>query len=331
MDQKASTTATVKEELQRLLPDRSAQAAWLALAAAFVFFYWVSLRSLFLAWYGQEDYQHGFFVPLFSLFLLWYRREIILDSPACGSYWGLAFFALWAFIRWVAVYYNYGTVSEWAMIPLFMGIAVFVGGWQWLLWSWPAIVFLFFMIPLPIPLRGLASMQLQMVATKLSVYVIQTFGIPAVSEGNVIRLTEKPLEVARACSGLRMMMLFFAICIGAAFVAKRPLWEKLIMVASAAPIAVMANVIRIVITAVVYELASYWPSVINLETTGELVHDWAGYAMMPIGLLLLWGEMAILSKLMLAPVDQPLVIGRVLSGTNSTVATTERVLRRRRG
>jgi len=331
MDQKASTTITVKEELQRLLPDRTAQVAWLALAVAFVWFYWGSLHYLFHSWYTQEDYQHGFFVPLVSLFLLWHRRGMIVDAPVNGSYWGLPFFVLWAIIRWVAIYYSFGTVSEWAMIPFFMGVAVLVGGWQWLLWSWPAIVFLFFMVPLPLPLRGLASMQLQALATKLSVYIIQTFGIPAVAEGNVIRLTEKPLEVARACSGLRMMMLFFAICIGATFVTKRPLWEKLLMVASAAPIAVASNVIRIVITAVVYELASYWPSVFNLETTGEIVHDWAGYAMMPIGLLLLWAEMSLISKLMLAPLDQPLVIGRTLSGTTGTVATTERVLRRRRG
>ena len=330
MDKEALNNATLKEELQGLLPNRAAQVAWLVLAAAFVWFYWGSLRYLTGAWYGQEDYQHGFFVPLFSLFLLWHRRGMIVDSPARGSYWGLAFFVLWAAIRWAAVYYSFGTVSEWAMVPFFMGVAVFVGGWQWLLWSWPAIVFLLFMIPLPLPLRGVASVQLQTLATRLSVYVIQTFGIPAVYEGNVIRLTEKPLEVARACSGLRMMMLFFAICIGAAFVTQRPLWEKLVMVASAAPIAVISNVIRIIITAVVYEMAGYWPSVIDLETTGELVHDWAGYAMMPIGLLLLLGEMTLLSKLMLAPVDQPLVIGRVLSGTG-TAATTERVLRRRRG
>ena len=47
-----------------------------------------------------------------------------------------------------------------------------------------------------------------------------------------------------------MMMMFFAMCIGAAFVVKKPLWEKLLIVASAAPIAVLGNVARIVVTAV---------------------------------------------------------------------------------
>jgi exosortase len=220
-------------------------------------------------------------------------------------------------------------VSELSMLPFFAGVAIVVGGWQGLRWAWPAVLFLFFMIPLPGAVQGVASQQLQAVATRLSVFVIQTLGIPAVAQGNVIQLTEQPLEVARACSGLRMMMLFFAICIGAAFISHRPLWERLIMIASAAPIAVMSNVARIVLTAVLYEIAGRWPSVINLETASETIHNWAGYLMMPFGLLLLLVEMSLLSKLLIAPTsDRSLAVGRVLAG-DGTGTTTQPVLRRR--
>jgi hypothetical protein len=33
------------------------------------------------------------------------------------------------------------------------------------------------------------------------------------------------------------------------------------------------------------------------ETLNKIIHDWAGFAMMPIGLGLLWIELAILSRL----------------------------------
>ena len=85
----------------------------------------------------------------------------------------------------------------------------------------------------------------------MSVYVLQTLGIPAIALGegsNVIQLSkpENKLEVARACSGLRMMTLFFAICVGTSFVLRVPVWKKILLIVSAVPIAIVSNVLRIV-------------------------------------------------------------------------------------
>jgi exosortase len=299
-----------QEELKRLLPTKAAQVAWFVVAVAFVWYYASSLRGLWITWWKYEDYQHGVFVPMFALVLLWVRRDMIIPFTGRGSWWGLPVLGIWALMRWTAIYFGYQSLPELSMLPFFAGLALFVGGWQSLQWSWPAIGFLVFMIPLPGFIQGFASEQLQTIATTISVFVIQTLGIPTVAQGNVIQLSGKPLEVARACSGLRMMMLFFAICIGAVFVVKRPLWERLVIIASAAPIAVLANVTRIVLTGVAYEIAHRWPSLIDLEAHGETIHDWAGYMMMPIGLLLLLAELQLLSKLMLEPLsDRPLFVG----------------------
>jgi exosortase len=326
MESKSKSELSAKDELKQLLPDPMAQLAWVVLAVVFVAFYWSSLNYLLRTWIRQEDYQHGFVVPFFAVALLWMRRDMIPRPGTPGTLWALPFFVIWAVMRWMSVYFNYGSLPEISMLPFFAGTALLVGGWQGLNWAWPSIIFLFFMIPLPGAVQGLLSEQLQSGATRLSTYVIQTMGIAAVSQGNVIQLTDRPLEVARACSGLRMMMLFFALCIGAAFVAKRPLWERLLMIASAAPIAVASNVARIVLTAVVYELASQFPSLIDLDTAGEMIHDWAGYMMMPIGLLLLLGEMTLLSKLMIAPMEHALVIDPTYAGQG----TAEQVFHKRR-
>ena len=227
MESKTTTKNTsLTEELKRLLPQPKVQAGWLALAVVFVWFYWSSLQYLVDTWWKQEDYQHGFVVPIFAVFLLWIRRDMIPSFGGRGSLWGLALFGLWAAMRWTSVYFNYGTLPELSMVPFFAGTALFVGGWQGLLWAWPAILFLFFMVPLPAAVQGLASEQLQKTATQLSTFVIQTIGIAAVAQGNVIQLAERPLEVARACSGLRMMMLFFALCIGARLHYASPIMGK---------------------------------------------------------------------------------------------------------
>ena len=309
------TDRTVREDLRRLFPEPAVLAAWLVVAAAFVWLYWSSISHLVHVWATQEDYGHGFVVPIFAVALLWLRRDMILSYTGRGSWWGLPVLALWAVIRWTSVYFNYGSLPEYSMLVGFAGMAIFVGGWQALNWCWPSIVFLIFMIPLPGAMQGEFSQLLQGVATRISVFVIQTLGLPAVAQGHLINVNDRWLDVETACSGLRMLMLFFAMCVGMAFVVRKPLWEKLVMIASALPIAVVSNVARIVLTAVICEMGRQWPSLINVENAQEFIHNWVGYlVMMPLGLLLLWAEMALLSKLMLAPLpERPLVIGRFRS------------------
>ena len=284
------------------------------LAVAFFWFNWSSRGTLLGAW-SQPDYQHGPLVPLFSLFLLWIRRDMIIPFTGRGSWWGMAFLALWAWMRVAAVYFNFGSLPEMSVLPFLAGMALFVGGWQALRWAWPAIVFLAFMLPLPGDVQTLLSIQLQGIATRISVYAIQTLGIPSVAVGNVIQLTDKPLEVAQACSGLRMMMMFFALCIGAAFVIKKPLWEKLLIIASAAPIAILSNAARIIVTAVCLEIARHWPSLVDSTNIEGTIHDVAGWAIeMPCGMLLLWAELTLLSKLLIPPLEErPLMMGSLMT------------------
>jgi exosortase len=302
-----------------MIPEQKVLVALVCLAVIFLWFYRGSASVLMRVW-SQPDYQHGPLVPLFSLFLLWIRRDMLVPFKGRWSWWGLAFLALWAWMRLVAVYFNLESLPEMSMLPFLAGLALFVGGWQVLHWAWPALLFLVFMLPLPGDVQGWLSQQLQGIATRMSVFIIQTLGIPSVAIGNVIRLTDRPLEVARACSGLRMMTMFFALCIGASFVIKKPLWEKLLIVASAAPIAILSNVARIVVTAACCEIARHWPALINPERAMEVIHDWAGYLIeMPCGMLLLWLELTLLSKLLIPPLEErPLMMGTMLAGQASS-------------
>jgi exosortase/archaeosortase family protein len=96
--------------------------------------------------------------------------------------------------------------------------------------------------------------------------------------------------VVEACSGLSMLLLFFAISTGVAMLVRRPLLDKLVLVASAIPIALLVNIARIVTTGVLNE---------NLgEKIGQFVyHDLAGWLMMPLAILLASLEMWALDRL----------------------------------
>jgi exosortase len=310
-------TTNKYNEWKTTLLQPSVIATLAVLVGLFVFFYYPTIDSLVKTYWHDPDYVHGFFVPIFSLYILWVRRDKLPSVPQKGSWWGLAFFIVWIFIVWTGAYFNYRWIQYFSIVPCLAAITLFVGGWQIFLWAWPAIVFLFFIVPLPGLLSGFFSHPLQSIGTHVSVFVIQTMGIPAIAQGNQIILRDPPpLGVEEACSGVKMLMLFFTLCVGAAFIMRKPVWERILIVVSAPPIAVLSNVFRITLTAILFETAHQWPTVMSRETADKVFHDFAGLLMMPLALLILWAEMTLISKLMVQPItDRTLVIRQTSRGT----------------
>ena len=248
---------------------------------------------LYDAWTTSPDNSHGLLVPAFSIWLLWRRRDKLSfpvpQVPREAVFLGVALVIGGLLLRCAGIYTRTISFEAISVLPSVAGIVLICFGWIGARWSWPAVMFLIFMIPIPGTLGGILSGALQSIATVSSTFILQTIGIPAVSEGNIIWLTEKPLGVAQACSGLRMMTSFFALAAGVALVIQRPIWEKCVILLSAPLIAIAANVLRISATAIAYEFGN--------EKMAELIfHDLAGWLMMPVGLLLLWAELFIISK-----------------------------------
>jgi exosortase len=166
------------------------------------------------------------------------------------------------------------------------------GGWHALFWSLPTVAFLVFMIPLPHFVERAVSGPMQTIATISSTFVLQVLGRPALAEGNVILLNDIELGIVEACSGLRMLVVFYALSTGVALLIRKPLWEKLLLACSAFPIALVSNVMRIVLTGLCYEI-------FGDHFGGDLFHDLAGWLMMPLGLVFLGIEMWILHTLLI--------------------------------
>ena len=180
---------------------------------------------------------------------------------------------------------------EAATIPLVLGaIAVALGGWHLVGVAWPAIVFLFLMLPLPLRINYFLANPLQRLATIGGVSLLQMLEIPVLAEGNIIIVGEDRLEVARACNGLSMLLSFVTLITATVLLIRRPIWERVVLLASALPIALVSNILRITVTAWCYHR-------FGRETGERLAHDAAGWAMMPIALGLVYLELQVLSWL----------------------------------
>jgi len=144
---------------------------------------------------------------------------------------------------------------------------------------------------LPFRLELALSHPLQQLATAGSTYALQVLGFSAFSEGNVIVINQSRVGVVTACNGLGMLLLFFALSTAAAVLIRRPWPDRLVVLLSAVPIALLANVFRITVTSVLMEG-------LGLKGWGDLIlHDLAGWFMMPVALGLLLLELRVLSWL----------------------------------
>jgi exosortase len=128
-------------------------------------------------------------------------------------------------------------------------------------------------------------------ATVASSNVLALTGLPVLYEGHVIYVGQQPLEVARACSGLSMLMSFVALVTAMTIIQRdRPVWERVVLLLSTIPIALLVNILRIVATGWAYHVAGH-------EFGEKIAHDAAGFLMMPAALVFVFLELKVLSWL----------------------------------
>lgn len=261
-----------------------------ALSVVLLWAFAPTLAELGHRWATDTQYSHGYLVPAFAVVLLWLRRDLCSAIKPQSSRWGLALLALGVALRFLGDYLYMDWIDAAALLPCLAGLTVLTGGLAALRWAWPAIAFLGFMIPLPFRLEIALAHPLQRMATMASTYALQTLSLPALSEGNVILINETRIGVVEACSGLSMLVIFFALSTAFTFLVQRPLWQKLILVFSAIPIALIANITRITVTGVMHETVGH-------KAADMVFHDLAGWLMMPFALALLWLELKAMGRL----------------------------------
>jgi exosortase len=275
-------------------------------AGLFGFLFRNEIGQIVRLWTIDPNWSHGFLIPLFSLYFINQRRREILGleyvrdplgemlagrHPARlevgqtrPNYLGLVL------LLGILVFYVFNVVSPagyaylrpLSMIAALAAVVLFLGGWRLIARTWLPIAFLIFAVPLPrryyveltIPLRKIAAA----VATVLLNLIN---GIDARASGVVIdivykgRHLEPALDVEEACSGMRLLMAFLALGVAMAYLHYRPLWQRIVLLASTVPIAILCNIIRVTVTGFIYVL-------VDPKYTQGIYHDALGLAMLPL-------------------------------------------------
>ncbi len=278
---------------------------WLATCLVIIAFLWsyrAGLAHLWGIWQRSDEYSSGLLVPFLAVYILWSKRHEISKAAMRPSIWGLFVFLTAQGIRlYFGLYLSFGSAERLSIVMSIAALVLLLFGWQFFRKVSMVLLFLCLMLPWPNRVQAAIALPLQRSATSSAVFCLETMGYEAIQEGNIIHIGQSSVAVAEACNGLRMITAFFVISGLVVLLVKRAWWEKLIILVSSLPIALLCNTTRLTITAVAF-------TVLNGERWEKLFHDFGGYAMMPLSLAVVVIELWLLEKLTTPPIKNEAII-----------------------
>jgi exosortase len=276
-----------------------------AIVAAFLWAYWPTFAELRSVWRRSDEYSAGLLVPFLAVYVLWSQRRDFAQTrmrPAIVG--GVVAFLLTQTFRILGLFYVYRSAERLSIILSVAALVLLLGGWRFLRKLGPILIFLCLMLPWPNRVQSAITLPLQRWATTSAVFSLELAGYDVLQDGNIIKIGETSVAVAEACNGLRMITAFFVISGLVVLLARRSWWEKLLVLISSLPIALLCNTLRLTITAIFF-------TILKGEDVEKLFHDFGGYAMMPLALAMVVGELWLLAQLTTPPVETaPAIIAR---------------------
>ncbi len=226
------------------------------LGAAFIalFHRWIYFQHLH-SLDKPHDWGHSYIVLLFSGYLVWRQRERIAAARP-GAFWpalGPMLLGIMAHFFAVVGIRNH-MVQGFSMLLTLFGATLLVLGPGPMRYLFLPIAFLVFGITVSEQIMIHLTFQLQLIASYGAWIVLSLVSLLADFAvevgGNTIKITTSsgepiPLDVAAACSGMRMVVAFFALAGMTAILGCRYWWQRAALVLLAAPVAVLINIGRV--------------------------------------------------------------------------------------
>ncbi len=218
----------------------------------------IGLIALFYNWFlkqnkhsfGNEDWSHAYIVPLISGYVLWRSRERI-EKLRPEIFWpGALPLAMGvACYYFFTVGYSNHMFQGFSLVLTIFGIVLLLLGPRMLpLVTFP-IAYLGFGVTIAEMVMLKVTARLQEWASWGSHLLLNIIGFTTERLGNTLTIItdrgEFPLNVADACSGMRMVVAFFALGAAVAFLSCKHWWQRIALLMLVGPIAIFVNVLRV--------------------------------------------------------------------------------------
>ena len=234
-------------------------------------------------WFARDSYySHGILIPFVTGYLIWQKKSVLKNIKPQSSPWGMKLFfvgiAVYLFSALFRVYFT----SGFSLIIVLVGLVLNFYGSRILKEILFPLLFLFFMIPLPLIVVVNMSFKLKIFAAHIAVFVLNNnMRIPCIRDGSTIIMRHAHVVVDDVCSGLRSLISLMALGSLFAYRMQSTAGKKIILFLSTIPVAVITNVVRIIFLATVSEI---W----GAQYIEGPLHDLSGFMVFILAFALLY-------------------------------------------
>lgn len=216
------------------------------------------LFQIKVSWDNKEDWGHTLVIPFISGYLLWQSREAIARTPV-RVFWP----ALIPFLVGIHAYANNlffisnPMLQGFSMILCLGSLILFCTGPAMLRHAFLPILYLVLMVSIADIIMLSVTFGLQLLASQGSWLMLSLIGEPfqwftVDLVGNRLDIMTSsgelhPLNVAEACSGMRMVVAFYALAGAVALLGCTQWWQRIALILLAGPVAILMNMVRVTV------------------------------------------------------------------------------------
>lgn len=265
------------------------------LTAAVVWAFWHFFYTQHLFSSNGQDWSHAYLVPVISGFLIWQNRREIVATKAQIFWPGLI-----PLVMSVPCYllFQLGSLAThmgqgWAMILAVFGLTLLLTGPRMMTLLFLPICYLAFGVTVAEMVMIKLTFVLQGIAAQGGWIALNLLGVHTDLSGNTLTVWDKaghanPLNIAEACSGMRMVIAFAALGVAVALASLKHWWQRIALIQLGLPVAVGMNIVRVAVLGIA---TLYDPELAKGEA-----HMFIGFALLVVAFFVFMGIAGLLKR-----------------------------------
>jgi exosortase len=192
-------------------------------------------------------YGHGFLIPLLSCYLIYRNRKEFADLTPASSLWGLPFLFSGLAIHLLSLILRVRFTSGFSLLLTLVGLSLLFFGREISRAVLFPLLFLGFMIPLPMNLIARLNLELKFLALHGALAILKFFQVAVVREGSILHFLNGSIAIEEVCSGLRTLIALIAFSVFFTCLIRDSRAKKALLLVASVPVAILANIVRVLL------------------------------------------------------------------------------------
>jgi exosortase len=241
--------------------------------------YAVVLARTAKLWMEDLNMSHGIFVPVLVAYMIWQERDVLRAVKPSHNAYGLVLMLMGGSLLCMGPpgLDTFAIATRLAFMCSLTGTILYLRGFATIRLLLYPLLLLCMMFPLPGFVLERFTLPLQLIASRLAEQLLEWSGYSILRDGNILHLPGQTLSIAEACSGLRSLLALTFLAQAYAYMFDKRPWMRLALAVCVIPIAIFANSMRIVATAVAGSYRAEWAH--------GTYHEWTAWVVFAVAFL----------------------------------------------